>query len=157
MKATIQKAPAGWRLAELDLHARQFLTLVRLFNDEFACPGRQVWMAALVYAEEHLADRGGARLAYGVLAAVQALRQCRPVDFTYRNAACPSCSQNLTADEGLLVAAFAAAQVGDRGTLGHWLTRLAYGPDHAGLDTVLLHLAQDFAGAARPADCAPTH
>jgi hypothetical protein len=146
---------ASTRLSALDLQTRQFLTLARLFQDEFANPGRQAWMAAFVYAEEHFADRGGARLAYGVLAAVQALRQCRPVDFTYRRASCPCCSQTLTADEALLVAAFAAVQGGDTVALGRWLTRLAYGPDHSGLDTILLLLAQDFAGATRPAACDP--
>lgn len=114
-------------------------------------------MAALVYAEEHLTNRGGARLAYGILAAVQALRQCRPVDFSFRRASCPNCSQTLTVDEQLIVAAFAAAQAGDSATLCRWLSRLAYGPDHAGLDTILLLLAQDFAGTMRPTTFASVH
>lgn len=123
--------------------------------EEFTNPGRQAWVAALMYAEERLADRGGARLAYGVLAAVQALRQCRPVSFSFRHAACPSCSLSISPDEALLCAAFAAAHDNDRIALSRNLSLLAYGPDHAGLDVILQHLAQDFAGATRPAARAP--
>ena len=134
----------GRSIESLSADERHFLTMVRQFMDGIARPNDLGWITALIHAEQHLADRQGARLAYGVLAAVQALRGARPVDFRYHRASCLTCSQVLTPDEQLFVAAFRGAQKGDDRGLSHHLCLLTFGPDHRQLACTLRQLALDF-------------
>jgi hypothetical protein len=101
------------------------------------------WITALGIAERDFADCGGARVAAGLLAAIQRLHQVRPVAFRYQNPNCLFCSARISTDEARFLAALQSAATGPNDTSRRHLQVLTFSPDIEPLLAVLVQLAAD--------------
>lgn len=137
-------------LAELAPDEAHLLKISRLFFEGLGMPASEAWIAAFVHAEMALANCGGARLAYGVLAAVQGLRSVRPLAFRYMRAGCPQCSWRLTDDERHFVLAYRALRDGIHRDAQRHLTILTFSDGHGILASALELLGKDLAPLAIP-------
>ncbi len=78
------------------------LSILRHFMTAFARPESQAWQSAFSIAAERWGGTRGPKIAQGLLAVIQVLRQARRTDFHYANPLCLQCREMATGEEAAL-------------------------------------------------------